>query len=62
VVPAEIVTALRAKYPPGTFLQLTLVTGREPRFAYDQWSYRDLFLDSFTSFTYDVIGLQLSEP
>jgi hypothetical protein len=62
VVPAEIVAALQAKYPPGTYLQLTLITGREPRFAYDQWSYRDLNLASFTSFTYDVMALQLSNP
>ena len=59
VVPEAIVRELEEKYPDGAYLQLTLVTGREPRFSYDQWSYRDLGLDAFTSFTYDAILLEI---
>ena len=56
-VPPSVVDMLRQKYPPGTTLQLTLITGREPRFAFDQWNYQNLGLDAFTSFTYDVVPL-----
>lgn len=58
-VPPSVLQRLRSKYAPGTGLQLTIIRGREPRFSYDQWNYRNLGLDAFTSFTYDVQLLQL---
>lgn len=58
-VPPSVLQRLRNKYPPGTTLQLTLITAREPRFSYDQWNYTNLDVPAFTSFTWDVVGLQL---
>lgn len=58
-VPPSALQALRAKYPPGTPLLLELTTGREPRFAYEQWNYDNLDLPSFTSFTLDAMMIQL---
>jgi hypothetical protein len=59
VVPEEVVDELERLYPAGAYLQLTLITGREPRFSYDQWSYDHLGLDAFTSFTYDATIIEL---
>ncbi len=58
-VPPAVLQRLRDKYPPGTALQLTIITGREPRFSFDQWNYSNLSLDAFSSFTYDVQLLPL---
>ncbi len=59
VVPPSVVQMLNDKYDPGMQLELTLITGREPRFDFDQWNYQNLGLDAFTSFTYDIVPLVL---
>lgn len=58
-VPETALQALRAKYPPGAELLLTLTGAREPRFAYEQWNYDNLSLPSYTSFTLDQMFIQL---
>lgn len=58
-VPHSVLLDLRSKFDPGTQLLLILYGAREPRFAYEQWSYDDLNLPSYTSFTLDQIPIQL---
>ncbi len=58
-MPTSVVDGLRASFPEGTTLRLTLITGSEPRFSFDQWDYSDTSMASYTSFTYDQITFGL---
>ncbi|HEY0839509.1 MAG TPA: hypothetical protein VGD74_04935, partial [Vulgatibacter sp.] len=53
-IPSPILARLREDLNMGASLRVTLVQGVEPRFDFGQWSYFDMGLNAYTSFTYDV--------
>ena len=55
-LPPTIMQKVRAQYG-GQGLNLFFLQGREPRFGYEQWSYSDLYINAYTSFTAFGMGL-----
>ncbi len=60
VLSPSLVDSLRLAYPSGSALRLTLVQGLEPRFGYDAWSYRDMDIRTYTSFTSDQTFIEFA--
>ncbi|HWV37688.1 MAG TPA: IPT/TIG domain-containing protein [Vulgatibacter sp.] len=58
-LPPSMMQMIQDKYPPGSPLIITLLQGREPRFGYEQWSYSDLYINAYTSFTFVGFFTQL---
>lgn len=58
-LPRSVVQDLRASFPPGTQLRLLISLGREPRFSFDQWTYADIYLSSFTSYSSTGVYIRL---
>ena len=50
-LPPTMMQKIRDQYPRGSLLVAQIMQGREPRFGYDQWSYNDLYINAWTSFT-----------
>lgn len=58
-LPPSAVSALKARFSPGELIYMNILLAREPRFAYDQWTYGDMSLDAFTSYTFFQQLIQL---
>lgn len=59
VVPPQVLATLKSRYPPGMQLTGQLIRAREPRFDFGQWTYDNLNMGLFTSFTVSVHPIQL---
>ncbi|AKU93068.1 IPT/TIG domain-containing protein [Vulgatibacter incomptus] len=53
-LPASVLDELRTMFPRGTELDMQLISGREPRFTFDQWGYSDTWVQNYTSFSLAV--------
>ena len=60
-LPQTAIQSLLDREPPGEQLQVLILTARAPRFDYNHWTYTDLGLLSWTSFSYDYTMLQLPD-
>lgn len=56
VLPPAVYEHLRSKYS-GQVLGVTFISGVQPTFDFDQWSYQSISLGNFTSFTIDQFGI-----